>query len=192
MKIGELFPSNWLKKEDLPHPVVATIRAVTQEKIKGERGDELKPVLHFLGSLKPMVLNRGNATIISSIYGDDITNWPNKIIEVYADPSVMFAGRLVGGIRLRAPQGHAPRQGHNGAAPMTFAQAQQQCEQVGISKDALLAAIKAAGIKNTAEPGFAPLVRKLIADKVANEQGGELDSQPLEDYVDAALSDIPF
>lgn len=98
-----MFPSNYLKKEDVGNGVVATIRQVIQDEIKGDNGKELKAVVQFQGNLKPMILNRGNAEILCMLYGDDSAAWHGRQIEVYTDPSVMFAGKRVGGIRLRAP-----------------------------------------------------------------------------------------
>lgn len=114
MKMSEMFPSNYLKKEDVATPVVATIRQVIQDEIQGDGGKELKAVVHFMGDrLKPMILNRGNAECLCMLYGDDSSFWHGRQIEVYSDPSVMFAGKRVGGIRLRAPGGMS-----NGPAPI--------------------------------------------------------------------------
>lgn len=104
MKLNDLYPSNFLKKEDVTTPVVATIKLVIQEEINSDGGKETKPILHFAALLKPLVLNRGNGETIAAIYGDDTDLWVGKPIEIYADPSVMFAGKRVGGVRVRAPQ----------------------------------------------------------------------------------------
>lgn len=103
MKLNDLYPSNYLKKEDVLSPITVTIRQVTQEEISGDGGKELKAVLHFVGATKPMVLNKGNAITISESFGDDTDAWPGKTIEVYHDPSVMFAGKRIGGVRVRMP-----------------------------------------------------------------------------------------
>ncbi len=103
MKMTEMFPSNYLKKEDVATPVVATIRQVAQDEVAGDGGKELKAIVHFQGTLKPMILNRGNAELLCSLYGDDSTAWHGRQVEIYSDPNVMFAGKRVGGIRLRAP-----------------------------------------------------------------------------------------
>ncbi len=109
MKMSLLFPSNFLKKEDIPYPTQATIRSVTQEEIKGDNGNELKATINFVGNLKPMVLNKGNAVILEEAYGDDSDDWHGKTVEIYVDPNVMFGGKRVGGIRLRVPAPNAPR-----------------------------------------------------------------------------------
>lgn len=107
MKMSEMFPSNYLKKEDVATPTRATIRNVIQDEISGDGGKELKAVLNFVGNLKPMILNRGNATTLEEAYGDDSDAWHGKTVEIYVDPSVMFGGKRVGGVRLRIPStGH--------------------------------------------------------------------------------------
>ena len=103
MKVNELFPSNYLKKEDVPSPTTVTIKAVTRDEINGDKGKELKAVLSFVGNLKPMVLNKGNATTIAEQYGDDTSTWPGKTIEVYTDRVVVFRSKRVGGLRVRIP-----------------------------------------------------------------------------------------
>lgn len=110
MKLNDLFPSSYLKKEDVPFPTQAVIRQVMQDEINGDHGKELKAVLHFTGNLKPLILNKGNAVTIAEVYGDDTSAWTGKTIELYNDPSVMFAGKRVGGIRVRVPSQRAQPQ----------------------------------------------------------------------------------
>lgn len=115
MKMSEMFPSSWLKKEDVPQPIRATIREVTQEEISGDGGKELKAVVAFMGNVKPMILNRGNAAALEEAFGDDSDLWHGKQVEIYVDGSVMFAGRRVGGLRLRVPDARngAPNAPHS-------------------------------------------------------------------------------
>lgn len=116
MKLNDLYPSNYLKKEDVTTPVVATIKLVVQEEITGDHGKELKPVMHFTALLKPLILNRGNGETVAALYGDDTDAWVGRPIEIYADPSIMFGGKRVGGVRVRAPQ----RAAAGPAAPGTW------------------------------------------------------------------------
>lgn len=108
MKLAEMFPSNYLKKEDVPQPVTVTIKDVVQEEMPGDK--ELKAVARFTGTTKPMILNKGNASLLAEIYGDDSDAWHGKQVEIYHDPGVMYGGKRVGGLRLRMPS-------QNGAAP---------------------------------------------------------------------------
>ncbi|MEQ9410481.1 MAG: hypothetical protein RIK87_22290 [Fuerstiella sp.] len=45
----------------------------------------------------------------NSEYGDDTDHWPGKAITLWPDPSVMYAGKRVGGVRIRPtiPQGQS-------------------------------------------------------------------------------------
>lgn len=116
--MSQMFPANFLKKEDVPHPTRAVIKSVTMEEVTGDSGKEMKATLHFQGDIKPMILNKGNATTISETYGDDSDAWLGKTIEVFADPGVMFGGKKVGGLRVRVPsqqQQHTPAPITNGA-----------------------------------------------------------------------------
>jgi hypothetical protein len=123
MKMNDLFPSNFLKKEDLAAgPKAVPIGHVAQEEIQGDGGKELKPVLHFAHTLKPLILNMINYQSIAALYGDETDGWPGKVIEAYADPNIMFGPKRVGGVRVRAPQvtttaaRSAPAPHHNGTA----------------------------------------------------------------------------
>jgi len=113
--MSEMFPGKWLKKEDVPHPTTATISRVSREEVNADNGGrEMKVVMAFAEPhLKPMILNIGNATAVTELYGDDSANWVGKRVEVYTDPNVMFGGKRVGGLRLRTPSAN----GHH-AAPV--------------------------------------------------------------------------
>ncbi len=59
-----------------------------------------------------MVLNNTNAQIIAMILKSEETDdWIGKQIVLYDDPNVSFGGKLVGGIRVRAPRVKAPLKG---------------------------------------------------------------------------------
>jgi hypothetical protein len=103
MNLNTMFPSTWLKKEDVQQPLTAVIQSVVMDEINSDHGKEEKPILRFAGNVKPLILNRGNAETIASFYGDDSAAWTGKSIELYFDPSVMFGGKRVGGIRVRKP-----------------------------------------------------------------------------------------
>lgn len=108
MKMHEMFPANFLKKEDVPQPTRAVISRVTMEEVTADGGKELKATLHFEGELKPMILNKGNATTIAETFGDDSDDWLGKTIEIFTDAGVMFGGKRVGGLRVRVPSQQRP------------------------------------------------------------------------------------
>ena len=97
MKVSDAFPSKYLKADDLGNQRIAlTVMAITMEDI-GDK--EFKLVMRFMGKDKGMVLNKTNATICSSVWGDETDAWQGKQLEVYAQP-VMFQGRQVMGLAV--------------------------------------------------------------------------------------------
>jgi hypothetical protein len=66
---------------------------------------EMKWALNFEEIDKPFILNSTNAQIIAQFTGASNTdNWTGKKVVLFFDPSVSYAGKLVGGIRARAPR----------------------------------------------------------------------------------------
>ena len=97
MKIGEAFPSNWLKAADLQgRTLTVAIAEVRMEDIGGDH----KPVMYFRDREKGIVLNKTNAMNLSFAFGDDTDQWMNQRVELYSE-RVMFQGKSVDGIRIR-------------------------------------------------------------------------------------------
>jgi hypothetical protein len=66
---------------------------------------ELKWCLIFREYEKPMVCNSTNAQLIAQFSGrTNSDNWGGLKIVAYDDPNIAFGGKLVGGIRVRAPK----------------------------------------------------------------------------------------
>lgn len=109
MHISQLKSSNFLTKEDVGRGALLTIKEVSQENVaKTGAPEELKYCLHFVEADKPMVLNSTNGQLIAKITGsEDSDNWGGHKIVLYNDPNVSFAGKVVGGIRVRAPKQQA-------------------------------------------------------------------------------------
>jgi hypothetical protein len=113
MKIDELYPSRWLKAADVTRPVLATIKNVTVEEVS--EGED-KPILNFLGDLKPMVLNRTNSTTVAELYGEDTDHWTGKPVVLFST-KVQFQSKLVDAIRVRAPKQQAAAPAKSAPAP---------------------------------------------------------------------------
>ena len=105
MKLDELYPSRCLKSGDVVKPVLATIQNVSMESVV-ENEDE-KPVMSFVGDLKPMVLNKTNGATVAGLYGPETDAWVGKQIVLFST-KVPFQGKLVDSIRIRAPKHTAP------------------------------------------------------------------------------------
>ena len=107
MRIGEAFPSNYIKASDLQGRDVSVVMAdVKMEDI----GSDHKPVLYFKGKEKGLVLNKTNGAMISEMYGDDTEDWFGKVIVLYPTKTD-FQGKRVDAIRVKNP-GDSNGNGH--------------------------------------------------------------------------------
>jgi len=99
VNINQAFPSNFLKAADLAgKKVTLRVDSVVMEDI----GDGEKPVMHFMGKDKGLVLNKTNAGTISSAYGPDTDNWYGKEVKLYPT-KVSYQGQMVDAIRVEIP-----------------------------------------------------------------------------------------
>lgn len=106
MHISQLKQSKFLTRGDVGNGLLVTIKEIFQEDVSKEGApEELKWCISFEEQEKPMVLNSTNGQIIAGITkSEDTDNWPGHKIVIYDDPNVSFAGKLTGGIRVRAPR----------------------------------------------------------------------------------------
>ncbi len=97
MRISEAFPSNFLKVDDLQNRRVRlTIESVAIEEVGGDS----KPVVHFRGKDRGLVLNKTNAAMIEEITGkDEMDDWAGTEIVLYP-ARVDFQGKRVPAIRV--------------------------------------------------------------------------------------------
>lgn len=110
MNINQIKQSKFLARADVNPPILVTIKGVVQDNVaKESEPAEFKYCLTFTNHAKPMVLNNTNAQIIAQILKSEETDdWVGKQIVLYDDPNVSFGGKLVGGIRVRAPRTKTP------------------------------------------------------------------------------------
>lgn len=101
-KIGDVFPSKYLKHEDLNGKrVTLTIDRVEFEKVGTP--PELKAVAYFKGKDKGLCLNKTNANSIHFITGsDDTDDWVGERIVVYPSQTE-YQGKRMGCIRVDPP-----------------------------------------------------------------------------------------
>jgi len=187
MKATDFFQSKYLRKEDLSGPAVLTIAQVRGEMIDGDNGKEQKAVLQFTDArFKPMIVNKGNWITLAETYGDDSDHWHGKPVEVYVDPSVMYGGKRVGGLRVRVPSG-------GGLAPAwDFARAVTEAAPFGITRDSIVAAIKSKGGAGWNPARDTPMVQAMIRESQQSQASG--NEQGFDDTVPAGATgeDIPF
>jgi hypothetical protein len=99
MKIGTLYPSKYLKADDIEDELILTIKSM-------EMSDGLeveKPILYFEEGEKGLILNKTNAMAISSAFGSETDLWIGKKIVLYT-AQVQFQARIVDAIRVRVPK----------------------------------------------------------------------------------------
>lgn len=104
--------SKFLKKEDLDpeRGNLCHITKFVKQKVDEDQDTgmtEFKWTMYVREFEKPMVLNATNRSILERIYGKDTDDCIGKPIVLYVDENVSYAGKLVGGIRLRAPRQRA-------------------------------------------------------------------------------------
>lgn len=106
MHISRLRDSRFLKKEDCDPPITVTIKTLTEENVAMEgQNPDYRWALHFDELDKPMILNSTNGQSVAEITGSEETDeWSGQKVMLYMDPSVMFGGKKMGGIRIRKPK----------------------------------------------------------------------------------------
>lgn len=105
-KTSDMLESKFIKKTDIGPGQLWTIANVAQVNVaRDDEDQELKWCLNFKEIDKPMVLNVTNIRLLEHICGsDDTDKWINKQVVIYFDPTVMYAGEVKGGLRVRAPK----------------------------------------------------------------------------------------
>lgn len=97
MNIKSAFPSKYLQASDLQGQEVGVQMAgVATETI----GQDSRPVLHFVGKSKGLVLNKTNATMIALSYGDETDAWRGQAITLFPTETD-YQGKRVACIRVK-------------------------------------------------------------------------------------------
>jgi len=109
--VEDLSKSNYLKKNDVLKPLLVTIESYGEEEFDVNYKKEVKNVLYFKELSKGLVLNITQGLQIRAITnssptreGTEFEQWIGKKIVLYHDPAVVNRGKVVGGIRVRAPK----------------------------------------------------------------------------------------
>lgn len=104
MKISTMFPSKYLKAEDLGDAgaeVDLIIRDLEIEDVGQKK--EKTPVLYFKGKNKGFILNKTNAALLTKQYGDDTDDWLSEPVTLYVK-EVEFQGDMVLALRVKFPK----------------------------------------------------------------------------------------
>ena len=154
LTMGKAFQSNYINKDDCP--LTAAIDSVGFATISGDDDTkERKVVIHSSsfpqladGNHKSFILNKSNWINIEEAYGPDTDTWIGQRIELYVDPSIMYGGKRVGGVRVRIPSGvtipspNLPQVGN----VWSWQQACEAAVAAGISIDQLKAELTSMGL----------------------------------------------
>lgn len=93
------FLGSYLRKEDVPMPMVVELVEVRAEEVPGVKRRKLVAV--FKGLEKPLILNSTNIRRLSELFRTPNTgDWIGRVT-LFVDDNVEFGGRTVGGIRIR-------------------------------------------------------------------------------------------
>jgi len=106
-RIGDIKQSRFITKNDVTSPVLVTITGFEEMNVALPGAEqEMRWCISFREIDKPMTLNTTNAALLGSIFelkeDDDLNTTIGAQIVLWHDPNVMFAGKAVGGIRIRA------------------------------------------------------------------------------------------
>jgi hypothetical protein len=95
------FLGSYLQQEDIPEPTTVTI--TSSKSVTFEDDDKEKLALYFEELEKGMICNATNINLLIALLGSDETDdWVGKQVTLYVDPTIMFGGKKVGGIRIRS------------------------------------------------------------------------------------------
>ena len=134
MKRSQAFRSRYLAQADVVRPVLAMIATVTMEQVRDDGGMVAKTVMTFANDeIKPMILNGINWSICEAAFGAESDDWCGKVIEIYADPNVMYGRERVGGVRVRIPVATPRAVAPNGPAAKPIEPTQEQQHARGLA-----------------------------------------------------------
>ena len=97
--------------ENSPHgAILVTIKEVTEENVALEyKPEEIKYVIYFEENYKPWTPGIETLEDIKNINGSgNVDDWPGTKLVLYVNQNVKFGGKVVGGIRCRAPKQTQP------------------------------------------------------------------------------------
>lgn len=105
-RTSEMRESKFLKQGDVGAGALMTVASCEKYNVAKEGADpEYKWCLTFHETDKPLVLNSTNIQLCERAFGSDDTDvWVGKKIVLYTDPNISYQGKVVGGIRVRAPK----------------------------------------------------------------------------------------
>lgn len=107
MRTSDMVKSKFFRAADLRGrpPIKLTIADVTEELIGRGTRQETKCFLWFQEDLKGLQLNKSRVAVLELAFGPDSVLWTGKRVRLSFDPTVVFGGQAVGGVKLETPPG---------------------------------------------------------------------------------------
>ena len=99
LNANDFLGGNYLRKEDVEQPITATVTDVWSEDVMNDGRKKL--VVGFREFHKPMVLNKTNIKRFARIFKTGNTHQWRGAVTLYCDDTVEYAGRIVGGLRVK-------------------------------------------------------------------------------------------
>jgi len=96
---NDFLGGNYLKKEDVDGELTATLTDVWSEAVLNAGRKKL--VVSFREFEKPLILNKTNIKRLARIFGTGDTKVWRGPVTLYVEVGVEYAGRVVGGLRVR-------------------------------------------------------------------------------------------
>ena len=105
-KVSQAFSGKYLTGADIGQTQPTwTVESYAEEQMQD---GSPKWVLYFVEEQKALVLNRTNASMLASLFGDDFDDWIGQRVGAFSVP-VNFNGKITESIRLRsAPKKKVP------------------------------------------------------------------------------------
>ncbi len=104
----QVYPGNYLTKDDCNGDLTLCIERLKFDEVKTPDGKASRERLcYFKDSEKPLILNKTNWRRVAAMYGKNDDNWAGHWVTLFNDKTIVFAGEVTGGIRVR-PHKPAP------------------------------------------------------------------------------------
>ena len=96
---NDFIGGNYLKKQDVDGVMAVTLTDVWSEAVLNAGRKKL--VVSFRELDKPLILNKTNIKRLARVFGTGDTKAWRGPVTLYVEPGVEYAGRVVGGLRVR-------------------------------------------------------------------------------------------
>jgi len=113
MPLNKAVPSKslYLTKEDCDPPILVHISGMAEDQVEVDNEKKIVTVLEFHGDIKPLILKTTTRELLKVLCGGDtIRDVVDKKIVLYVDPTIMYQGKLHGGIRMRSAEAQSVAQ----------------------------------------------------------------------------------